>query len=252
MASALACLLFWFTQNRKLTSFIFNQYKMVPHRRLQTILLSLAILLVTVNSQSQQGGDLPESVVEEQLNDTPQVLLIQTTDDGTATSVLAVPCGKDTYYTTSATVLEVKRTIDTSATAIGAANEGRVMKVCDTLQFDTYETTEKVDESCIQPTNPGRKEEGWCGTVYLTRGMDPTGPYTLSAGYRSFVEEDKSVCEEAMKKCVSPSGSGNGMNGAGDGSEGVAESSKSGSGLMNLGFSFVVALFAATVASWGI
>jgi len=193
----------------------------------------------------------------EQKLDAQQVLLIQTTNNGTATKVLEEACGTVTYYDTSAIVLGVNRTVNPDATAIGAAKDGRVMEVCDTLEFNTYDLDRTA--GCVGPSDPGRKDEGWCGYVYFLQGMEASGPYALAAGGRSFEEVDASVCEEAMaKQCpdeVGASHSGGGSESSGDvesGGEGDGtESSKSGVGTLSLGCSIMAALFS-TVASLGI
>ena len=128
--------------------------------------------------------------------DAPQALLVTTTNDGgTATKVIKDLCGMDTYYVQTALVLEVKRTIDPTSTAIGVTKTGKVVQVCDNIEYNTYER-EWVDESCSAPSEPGRKDEGWCGYIYLTPGPGTEAdPFNLAAGISSFEEVDSSVCE---------------------------------------------------------
>ena len=182
------------------------------------ILLSSIINITIIHAQA----DLPESVVQQIKSDTPQVLLVQTTNDGIVSNTIEAPCGTETYYDTSALVLEVKKTIDPDATYIGAA-KGEVINICDTVEFTTY-TKDWIEEECDAKKETGRRDEGWCGYVYLTPSMNPSDPYKPSAGYRSFEEEDVSVCEQAKAAAAcdsSDSGSG--------GSESSTESSNNGS-----------------------
>ena len=187
-----------------------------------TLLILLSIIInniIIINAQD----DLPESVVQQIKSDTPQVLLVQTTNNGIKSNTIEAPCGIETYYDTSALVLEVKKTIDPDATYIGAA-KGEVISVCDTVEFTTYEK-DWIEEECDAKKETGRRDEGWCGYVYLTPSMDPSDPYKPSAGHRSFEEEDVSVCEQARAAaaCDSSGGSGSG------GSESSTESSNNGS-----------------------
>ena len=183
------------------------------------ILLPSIINITTIHAQA----DLPESVVQQIKSDTPQVLLVQTTNDGIQSNTIEAPCGTETYYDTSALVLEVKKTIDPDATYIGAA-KGEVISVCDTVEFTTY-TKDWVEEECDAKKETGRRDEGWCGYIYLTPSMDPSDPYKPSAGYRSFEEEDVSVCEQARAAAACDS-SGGGDSG---GSTSSTESSNNGS-----------------------
>ena len=164
------------------------------------ILLSSIINTTIINAQD----DLPESVVQQIKSDTPQVLLVQTINNGKESNTIEAPCGTETYYDTSALVLEVKKTIDPDATYIGAA-KGEVIDVCDTVEFTTYEK-EWIEEECDAKKETGRRDQGWCGYVYLTPSMDPNNPYKPSAGYRSFEEEDVSVCEQAKAAAACDSG----------------------------------------------
>lgn len=182
------------------------------------ILLSSIINITIIHAQA----DLPESVVQQIKSDTPQVLLVQTTNDGIESNTIEAPCGTETYYDTSALVLEVKKTIDPDATYIGAA-KGEVIDVCDTVEFTTYEK-EWIEEECDAKKETGRRDEGWCGYVYLTPSMNPSDPYKPSAGYRSFEEEDASVCEQANAAAACDS------SGASGGDSGSSESTESSNG----------------------
>jgi len=164
------------------------------------ILLSSIINITTIHAQD----DLPESVVQQIKSDTPQVLLVQTINNGKESNTIEAPCGTETYYDTSALVLEVKKTIDPDATYIGAA-KGEVINICDTVEFTTY-TKDWIEEECDAKKETGRRDEGWCGYVYLTPSMNPSDPYKPSAGYRSFEEEDISVCEQAKAAAKCDSG----------------------------------------------
>ena len=155
----------------------------------------------------RDGQPLPPTVYMEQKWDAQQVLLIQTTSDGTGSKLIENTCGPDTYYDTTAVVLGVNRTVDPTATAIGANNEGQVMNSCDAISFTTYER-DWVD-GCEGQSDPGRKSMGWCGYVYLTPNADPSDPYLVAAGVQSFVEVDSSICVEKAVQCgqfVSPTG----------------------------------------------
>lgn len=160
-----------------------------------------ALLAATIAGSTR----LPASIEQEWLNDSMHVLLIRTLDGGAATGVASNACGTDTHYLYSAVALEVERTVNPSATLLGPP--GRVIHVCDTLEFKTYER-EWVDEDCDMPDDPGKKDAGWCGKVYLSSGMDPDSPLIVSAAYASFMEEDTSVCDEAATKCGSSGESG--------------------------------------------
>lgn len=215
-------------------------------------------LLVSLLTAQAARDELPESVVQQILADTPQVVLIQTTNNGVLSSTLQVPCGTDTYYDTNAIVLEVQRTVDPTATAIGAA-KGDVIEVCNTVEFATYEK-EWNDEDCEAATDPGRKDEGYCAIAYLTPAMDPSNPYRLAAGVRSFEEQDPSVCEEAAAKANCPAGgtsignsSGGGSNGEGEsGSDSDANNNNNNSGgsCMSFGVSIAIATLSIAVLSW--
>ena len=90
----------------KYLSFTMTAIKPSPylHLFISSLLLLLATSIPTTNAAA--GDTLPETVIQERLDEAPQVLLIQTTDGGIATSVLKDSCGNDdTYYTTSALVL---------------------------------------------------------------------------------------------------------------------------------------------------
>jgi len=176
------------------------------------ILLSSIINITIIHAQA----DLPESVVQQIKSDTPQVLLVQTTNDGIESNIIEAPCGIETYYDTSALVLEVKKTIDPDATYIGAA-KGEVINICNTVEFTTYEK-DWIEEECDAKKETGRRDEGWCGYVYLTPSMDTSDPYKPSAGYRSFEEEDVSVCEQA-KAAAACDSSGGGDSGSNESTE---------------------------------
>ena len=172
----------------------------------------------------------------------PQALLVTTTNDGgTATKVIKDLCGMDTYYVQTALVLEVKRTIDPTSTAIGVPKTGKVVQVCDNIEYNTYER-EWVDESCSAPSEPGRKDEGWCGYIYLTPGPGTEeDPFNLAAGISSFEEVDSSVCETylAENQC---DGSEDAATTNGDGDESANNSASGRNRMVSFG-SFVVAAF---------
>ena len=198
------------------------------------ILLSSIMSITIIHAQA----DLPESVVQQIKSDTPQVLLVQTINDGKESNTIEAPCGTETYYDTSALVLEVKKTIDPDATYIGAA-KGEVIAICNTVEFTTY-TKDWIEEECDAKKETGRRDEGWCGYVYLTPSMNPSDPYKPSAGHRSFEEEDASVCEQA-KAAAACDSSGGGDSG---GSESSTESSTSSGSERKIQFgSITVALF---------
>mmetsp|Transcript_28078 Transcript_28078/g.59275 ORF Transcript_28078/g.59275 Transcript_28078/m.59275 type:complete len:249 (+) Transcript_28078:199-945(+) len=165
------------------------------------ILLLLPFLLLSIKTSIVVHGaalEQKESIYFEQKMDAQQVLLIQTTNNGTLVETLQSVCGSDMAYATSAMVLGVNRTVDPSLTALGAANEGRVVEMCGLIQFKTtarYFTKPDCDDWAM----PGRKLEGWCGYVFLTPGMGRMDPYVPAAGVRSFEEVDISVCEAAGK-----------------------------------------------------
>ena len=165
--------------------------------------LSLALLLAAIcGGLAAEPEDLPLTVIQEQQNDAQQVLLVQVTNDGTATDVFQTECGTDTFYEYAATVLEVSRTVEPDATALGAETDGEVMVPCRRLKFKTYEK-EWPEEDCPGAVpDPGRLEEGACGMIYLTPA--PSGStYVLSVtGKRFFeAEADSGKCEEIMKQC---------------------------------------------------
>mmetsp|Transcript_23350 Transcript_23350/g.40953 ORF Transcript_23350/g.40953 Transcript_23350/m.40953 type:complete len:234 (-) Transcript_23350:187-888(-) len=226
-----------------------------PHGPFSTTILLLLSLLLTTTICYAEKLVKPASVYLEQKNDAQQVLLIETTNNGTVIDVLESVCGLDTYYGTSAIVLGVNRTVEPDATALGAFTQGEIMTVCNMLYFKTYE--KEWTEGCDGDADPGRRMERWCGYVYLTPGMEIRDPYVLAAGVRSFEEVDGSVCEEAgRREC--PTYVGTGGDGSEDG-ESVGDDDglgsekdggkKSGARASSLGCSGVIALLS-VVALW--
>lgn len=203
------------------------------------ILISILLSMTTIIAAREE---LPASIILQMKGDAPQALLVTTTNDGgTATKVIKDLCGMDTYYVQTALVLEVKRTIDPTSTAIGVPKTGKVVQVCDNIEYNTYER-EWVDESCSAPSEPGRKDEGWCGYIYLTPGPGTEeDPYNLAAGISSFEEVDSSVCETylAENQC---DGSEDKATTNGDGDESANNSASGRNRMVSFG-SFVVAAF---------
>lgn len=152
-------------------------------------------------------------------------------------------------------VLRVDTTIDPDSTILGVPNTGRVMEMCDKLDFST--NVIDLVEGCIEdePSDPGgRKEEGWCGKVYLMPGVEAdVDPYVLASGARSFEEVDKSVCEDLMKICVDKVGTGSsGGDGGGDNGGGGEDGTKSSAvGTLPLGSSVMIALLS-VVGLWAV
>ena len=203
------------------------------------ILISILLSMTTIINAREE---LPASIILQMKGDAPQALLVTTTNDGgTATKVIKDLCGMDTYYVQTALVLEVKRTIDPTSTAIGVSKTGKVVQVCDNIEYNTYER-EWVDESCSAPSEPGRKDEGWCGYIYLTPGPGTEAdPFNLAAGISSFEEVDSSVCETylAENQC---DGSEDVATANGDGDESANNSASGRNRMVSFG-SFVVAAF---------
>lgn len=161
------------------------------------LLLLLSFLLATASAAMKY---LPPSVILEQKNDAQQVLLLQVTAS-TPAYVLQSQCGTDSYYTTSAVVLGVNRTVDPDAAALGAQTAGRVMERCaSALEFRTFERS-WIDPGCEAHADPGRMAEGACGYAYLTPGMEDSDPYALAVtGKAGFEEVDGGVCRAAAEQ----------------------------------------------------
>ena len=126
-------------------------------------------------------------------------------------------CGVDSFHTQTARVLEVKRTVKETSSGVGVST-GVPLQDCNVISFQT--SVKDWKSCCAEPEDPGVKEAGWCGYVYLNPSDKgelfeaSEFKYVTSAGGQSFESVDESVCAQKMKELnCGAVGGGNGAAG---------------------------------------
>lgn len=153
-----------------------------------------------------------QSLYFDQMGDSDEHVLVQIQSLSDVSFTSETECGVDSYHTQAAQVLEVKRTVKESSNFVGDS-VGTPLKNCDLISFQT--SVKEWTQCCAEPKDPGTKQTGWCGYVYLNPSSagelmeKNTYKYITGAGGQSFEAVDESICAAKLKElCGGNSGVG--------------------------------------------
>jgi hypothetical protein len=143
------------------------------------------------------------SLYYDQKRDSEEYILVQISGLTDVKFTSETECGVDSYHIQSALVLEVNRTVKEDSSFVGDA-VGVPLKDCDVIAFQT--NVKEWNTCCAEPEDPGIKETGWCGYVYLNPSNtgeltdEKEFKYMVSAGGQSFEAVDENVCASKLKE----------------------------------------------------